>query len=129
MSEKVADIEKFMNKKVRGSGMHFREKLIVSVSRILVGEPFTLSVTLGIEITYCFRGLGQEFPSKLFCLTVPKIFVEEPFCVLEKCWYRKKLRMKEEAGITTFRRFFFSKPFYLVEEPFCVLEHFGYRKS
>ena len=27
------------------------------------------------------RGGYQDFPSKIFCLTVPKIFVEEPFIV------------------------------------------------
>ena len=38
------------------------------------------------------RGGGyQDFPSKIFCLTVLKNFVEEPFCVSQNFWYQKKL--------------------------------------
>ena len=33
----------------------------------------------------------HNFPSKLFCLTVPKHFVEEPFCVSESFGYPKIL--------------------------------------
>ena len=105
--KKLLISENFMDKKGGGSAKNFREKLIVSVSKILVWEPLSLSVILGIEKTLCLRGLGQDFPSKLFCLTVPKNFVDEPFCVVEKCLYRKKLGMKEEAGIRVFRRIFF----------------------
>ena len=28
------------------------------------------------------KGEYQDFPSKLFCLTVPKHFVEEPLCAV-----------------------------------------------
>ena len=28
------------------------------------------------------KGEYQDFPSKIFCLTVPKHFVEEPFCAV-----------------------------------------------
>ena len=39
-------------------------------------------------------GEYQDFPSKIFCLTVPKLSVEEPFSVLliagtEKVWIRQ----------------------------------------
>ena len=38
------------------------------------------------------RGGGyHDFPSKLFCLTVPKNFLGEPFGVSENYWYRKFL--------------------------------------
>ena len=37
------------------------------------------------------------------CLTVPKNFVEEPFCASENLWYRKILGNREGAGITIFR--------------------------
>ena len=50
------------------------------------------------------RGGGeyQDFPSKIICLTVPKIFVGEPFNVslilgTEKVWIR-------QGGIKFFRR-------------------------
>ena len=32
--------------------------------------------------TLCLRGFCHDFPSKNFSLTVPKHFVEEPFCAL-----------------------------------------------
>ena len=47
----------------------------------------------------------HDFPSKLCCLTVPKIFVGET-CVSESFWYRKMLRIRERGGITTFHRNF-----------------------
>ena len=37
------------------------------------------------------RGEYQDFPSKIFCPTVPKISVGEPFCVSQNFWYRKIL--------------------------------------
>ena len=51
-------------------------------------------------------GEYQYFPSEIFCLTVPKFSVEEPFSVLliagtEKVWIRKG------GSIKTFRRKFF----------------------
>ena len=45
----------------------------------------------------------HDFPSKLCCLTVPKIFVGET-CVSESFCYRKMLRIREGGGITTFHR-------------------------
>ena len=38
-----------------------------------------MSLISGIGKNLCFRGLCHDFPSKIFCLTVPKHFVEEPF--------------------------------------------------
>ena len=70
----------------------------------------------------------RDFPLKIFCLRVPKNFVEEPFCVSENLWYRKMSRIEEVAGITIFRRIsFVSVPKHLLEEPFCVSEKFWYQ--
>ena len=33
----------------------------------------------GYRQVLCFRGLSQNFLSKIFCLTVPKTFVGDPF--------------------------------------------------
>ena len=41
-------------------------------------------------------GVYHVFPSKLFCLTVPNHFVEEPFCVSESFGYRKILCLRGE---------------------------------
>ena len=54
-------------------------------------------------------------------LTVPKLFVEEPFCVSENCWYRKILgiRERERGGISRFSVDFFclTVPKSFVREP------------
>ena len=69
------------------------------------------------------RGVGgreyHDFPSKIFCLTVPKIFVGEPFSVslfsdIEKFH-------SYEGNITTiFKSFVVSLPKNFVAEPFCL---------
>ena len=45
----------------------------------------------------------HNFPLKTFCLTVPKHFEEESFCVSESFVQRKTLGIREGAGITIFR--------------------------
>ena len=61
----------------------------------MVGEHFRVSLILGIEIFF-FRGLCHDygFLSKFFCLTVPKIFVAEPFCAV----FQKKFIYKRGGG-------------------------------
>ena len=54
------------------------------------------------------RGVGgkyQDFPSKVFCLTVPKNFVGEPFNVSLISGVEKICA--SEGYVTIFRRFFF----------------------
>ena len=47
----------------------------------------------------------QVFPSKSSCLTVPKIFVEEPFCaVFQKISGFAEIYGEEGGGIRVFRR-------------------------
>ena len=41
-----------------------------------------VSENFGYRKNLCFRGLCHDFPSKIFCLTVPKNFVGEPFCAM-----------------------------------------------
>ena len=89
-----------------------------------------------IEKIFGYEGGGTKvneyhnFLSKFVCLTVPKNFAEEPFCVSESFWYRKLLGIKEGAGITIFRQncFCLTVPNHSLEEAFCVSERFGYRK-
>ena len=57
-----------------------------------VGEPFSVSLILGIKKFYASEGYVTifDFLSKLFCLTVPKKFVGESFSNsinsgIEKC--------------------------------------------
>ena len=56
----------------------FRRKFLVSEC-LPVGEPLSISLIAGIEKKLCFRVLCDNFPSKLFCLKVPKNAVGEPF--------------------------------------------------
>ena len=46
----------------------------------------------------------HNFPLKNFCLTVPKNFVGEPFCVSQNFWYRKTLWIREgrREGVSRF---------------------------
>ena len=44
------------------------------------------------------RGEYQDFPSKIFCPTVPKISVGEPVCVSQNFWYQKKIMDKRGEG-------------------------------
>ena len=64
----------------------------------------------GYRKNLCFRGLCYDLPSKVFCLTVTKQFVEEPFCaVFQKTSGGEKVYGKEvgRGSIETFRRKFF----------------------
>ena len=54
----------------------------------------------------------QDFPSKIFCLTVPKSFVGEPFCaVFQKISGSEKFYGLERVEVSrfSFENFFVSK--------------------
>ena len=60
--------------------------------KISVGESFTVALISGSEKVYGQEGGGeyQDFPSKIFCLIVPKKFVGESYSNsinsgIEKC--------------------------------------------
>ena len=59
----------------------FRRKFDVSQCRISLEESFTLALILGIEKVRIGRGVYQVFPSKISCLTVPKLSLGETFTV------------------------------------------------
>ena len=68
--------------------------------KISVGESFTVALISGTEKVWIReRGQFQDFPSKIFCLTVPKLSVGEHFTValvsgIKKVWIR------EEGGVS-----------------------------
>ena len=68
---------------------------------ILVFKEF-LQTLIRSMISVLYAKGYHDFPLKNFCLTVPKNWVEEPFCVSENFWYRKMLGIREGAGITIF---------------------------
>ena len=62
-------------------------------------ETFIFSLISCIEKFYVAQGYVTifDFLSKFFCLTVPKIFVGEPFCAV----FQKKF-MDKRGGVSTF---------------------------
>ena len=63
------------------------------MTKISVGESFSVALISGIEKVCIRRGVYQGFPWKILCLTVRKIFVGESFTValllgFEKVWIR-----------------------------------------
>ena len=61
----------------------------------------------------------QDFPSKIFCLTVPKLFVEEHFYVVfQKTSGGEKFIGKKEGEVSRLR----SKIFFLTMAKFFVAE-------
>ena len=58
---------------------------------------------LGCRKILCFRGFCDDHLSKFFCLTVPKIFVGEPFCaVFQKVSGSEKVYGEEGGEVSRF---------------------------
>ena len=95
-----------------------------------VGEPFSVSLISGAEKVWIREGGEyQDFPSKILCLTVPRISVGESFSVaiisgIEKVWIR-------EGGVSRFSfEIFLSHSAENCRRGilYCC-NNFGYRKS
>ena len=77
------------------------------------------------------RGEGYyDYPSKIFCLIIPKNFLDEPFCVSKKMVSKN---VKDERGGGGYhdlpsKLFCLAVPKHFVDEHFCVSENFLYRK-
>ena len=67
---------------------------------LVFNEFLQTSIRPLISVLYAKR--YHDLPLKIFWLTVPKNFVEEPFYVSENFWHRKMLGIREGAGITIF---------------------------
>ena len=70
-----------------------------------------------------------DFPSKLFCLTVPKYSVEEPFIFSGSFRNLKTLRIRKR-GWCEFLSIVFclTAQKHFMEQPICVAKTFRYRK-
>ena len=77
------------------------DKNKATVLSLVFKEFLQTSIPPLISVLYA-KGY-HDFPLKNFCLTVPKTFVEETFCVSENFWYRKMLRI--ERGRVTRQNF------------------------
>ena len=80
----------------------------LTMMKIFLREPFSVSESLGYRNNLCIKRIYNKFLWKIFCLTVPKIFVWEPFCVLKKFWCRENLLIKGDVAIFC-RKFFVSQ--------------------
>ena len=98
---------------IRGGGVSrfsVEKFLSHSAEKIRRWESVSVSLISGTEKVWIRGGGGgeyQDFPSKSFCLTVPKTFIGEPFRVsliscTEKVWIRDR-----GGGTKIFRRKFF----------------------
>ena len=65
-------------------------------------------ISFGYRKKSCFRGLCHDSPSKIFCLTMPKKFAEEPFCaVFQKSSGSEKIYGQEGGKCQNFPSKFF----------------------
>ena len=66
--------KKFMDNRRAGEHQDFPSKFFcVTMPKILVGEPFSVSLISGIEKSLCFRGLCHSFLSNNFVAECRKI--------------------------------------------------------
>ena len=113
---------------VRGRCHDFLSRFFVSHYRkISWKNPSVLQKISGIEKCMHKRTMSR-FSFEFFCLSAPKHFVKEPFCVSEKSLVSK--HFLHTKGIS---RFFFEVfcrilPKYFVKETICASENFWYRK-
>ena len=107
----------------RGIPKNSMEKSLSHRTQKLHGR--TLPYFKKIMVSKIFMEKGRReyhgFPSNVFCLTVPKNFVEEPFGVSKKFWYRKVLWIRGVGVSPASVNFFLShKAKNVVLELFCV---------
>ena len=102
-----------MDKRGGGSIKIFRREFFVSqCQKTSWGNPSVFQKISGMEKNMDKkRGVYDDFPSKIFSLTVPKNFVGEPFGVSENLGYRKILWIRRGGGgsVTIFHRKFVSQ--------------------
>ena len=66
----------------KGEYRIFRQLFLSQSAETIRGGTLLSIISFGYRKKLGFRGLCHQFPSKIFCLTVPKHFVEEPFSVV-----------------------------------------------
>ena len=105
--QKISGIEKSMEK--RGGGeQRFSAEIYLShrAEKFRRGTLLCFTEFLVSKIFLERKGLGeyQEFPSKYFCLTLPKNFVGERFCDVFKknSGSEKAFRKKRGQGVSRF---------------------------
>ena len=103
----------------------------LTVPKIFIGQPFSVSSISGIEKFYASECMSR-FPSNIFCLTVPKQFVGELFCAaFQKISGSKKVYGQEERGSIkiSFENYLSHSAEKGRRGPLQSFIDFGYRKS
>ena len=96
--QKIRVSKNFMHKRGEGVSRFSVEKLLSHSTEtfrrrtLLCFRKSPVSQSLSIR-----EGGYRDFLSIVFCLTVPKDIVGEPFCVSEKFWHRKLLNKRGQA--------------------------------
>ena len=104
--------KKFLDKGGGSIKIYRRKPFVSQCRKISYGRPSVLCFRkFPVAKKFMDKGWGeyQDFPSKIFCLTVPKNFVVETFCaVFQKISGNEKVYGYEGRGsIKIFRRNFF----------------------
>ena len=100
---KTAGYHRLIFRPTKNILINFCKRLKTKLVLNLVFKEF-LQTSIPPLISVLYAKGYHDFQLKNFCLTVPKNFAEEPFCVWENFWYRKMLGIREGAGITIFRQ-------------------------
>ena len=85
-----------------------------------VGKSFTITLISGTEKNWRGGGEYQDFPSKIFCLTVPKISVWEILYCCINFGYRKSLDGRGGVSRFSVENFLSYSAENLPREPFTV---------
>ena len=107
-----------------------RRTLVCSTKTLVSNEKLCLTgAREGVSEGRREGGNVTNFCQKL-CLTVPYNFLEDPSCVRQTFWYRKKVAIRNgRVSRLSVKLFCLTVPNRFAEESFCVLESFGYRKT
>ena len=89
---KTWGIEKFLC--IIGGITNFRRNIFVSQCRKILWASLQCFRKIEVSKNFMHKRGYQNFPSKNFCLSVPKIFVRESYCFWKNFWFQKVLWMK-----------------------------------
>ena len=116
----------------RGGEYHdFLSKLFCfTVPKHFAGEYPLVFTFFWYRKIFCFRGLCQDFLSKLFLSHSTEKLRRRTLLCFTKFLVLKNVRDERGGEYHDFlsKLFCFTVPKHVVEEPFCVSESFGYRK-
>ena len=103
-----------------------RNVLVSQCQKILWGSVQGFR-KIGVSKTFMLNRGYLNFPSKIFCLTVPETFVREPHCFWEKFRFQKVLWMKTGVSRFPVGKFWSHSAEKFRGHPFIVSENLGYR--